>query len=104
MVFERDFYFLDMGSIQKRFIGIHLYLGFQVVQEIIKSEKRTVDVQKVFGTPISVHFANLFVFGITLAQVGDLGPEIFITKVKCLFVERRSKNGEHFFEQCFKKL
>ncbi len=46
--------------------GIYLNLSFQIVQEVVQTKKSTVDIEKMAGTSVPVHFSYVFVLGIPL--------------------------------------
>jgi hypothetical protein len=80
-----------------------VYFGFKVVKQTIQAEKGTVDVNKVFGTSIAVHFSQLLIRGKGLTQTVNLIPKNIIAEIEFFLCKRQGQYLDQTTEQ-FRKI
>ncbi len=69
-----------------------LNLGFQIIQQGIQTKKSTVDINKMFGSAITVHLSQLLVGGQGFTQAIDFCSKGRISKIEFLTGKGQ---GEH---------
>ena len=80
-----------------------IYFGLEVVKQTIQAKKSTVDVNKVFGASITVHFSQSRIRGKGLTQTVNLTPKNRVAKIEFLLGKRQGQYLDQTTKQ-FRKI